>query len=312
MEVFFPPHLPSSAVNDVYLRQDFATGQGSEMRQITELVRSVPVVKAFIRTGFWKRFRHSVTLMVAPRATGATLTRFLRRPSQADALRGPVCSFLRRNGTREALRILVLGCSDGSEAYTIASVLRHGSADVEFSIHAVDINPNVIQKAESAAYTHREISGPGLPDTFVQSTFDLVDGVFLVKPEIRSRVSFGVADILDPNLTEALGKADMVFAQNVLINMRPRAARRGFRSVQSLLKQRSVLFIDGMDLGLRTKLTRQFGLRPLAYKLEEIHHEAVRERSTPAQYFYSTLEPLSRDRPDWERRYATIFLRDDA
>ena len=283
------------------------------MHPVAELVKSVPVVRAFLKTGLWKRVRHSIVLMAAPRATGITFTRFLRRPSQADALAGPVYSFLRHGGVREALRILVLGCSNGSEAYTIASVLRQAWADAEFSVHAVDINRDVIQKAESAAYSHREVfSTPEVPDAFVQSTFDLEEGAYRVKPGIRRQVSFGVADILDPNLAHVLGKADVVFAQNVLINMRPRKARRGFQNIWTLLKPRSVLFIDGMDLGLRTKLTRQFRLRPLEYKLEEIHSEAERERSGPAQCSYSTLEPLSRDRPDWQRRYGTIFLRDDA
>jgi hypothetical protein len=76
------------------------------------------------------------------------------------------------------------------------------------------------------------------------------------------------------------------------------------------MQSRAALFVDGMDLGLRRKLTRIHGLEPLDYRIEEIHNEARRERGTAWPYEYWGLEPFSKSKRDWKRRYATIFLRE--
>jgi len=48
-------------------------------------------------------------------------------PTQFEALSGPVLNFPIRDREREEklLKIVVLGCSNGAEPYSIASVLRN-------------------------------------------------------------------------------------------------------------------------------------------------------------------------------------------
>ena len=55
--------------------------------------------------------------------------------------------------------------------------------------------------------------------------------------------------------------ADVVYAQNMMCNMRRPMARRAFENICTLLAPRSALVVDGMDLDMRARLTRARGAR---------------------------------------------------
>jgi hypothetical protein len=82
-----------------------------------------------------------------------------------------------------------------------------------------------------------------------------------------------------------------------------------FDTVTRLMKPRSVLFVDGMDVDMRERRTRRLGLVPLDYRIERIHDEASIVRGDRYPWQGAGLEPLSTERADWKRRYATIFVR---
>ncbi|RME27556.1 MAG: hypothetical protein D6800_04940, partial [Candidatus Zixiibacteriota bacterium] len=67
-------------------------------------------------------------------------------------------------------------------------------------------------------------------------------------------------------------------------------------------------FIDGVDPTLRTRLTEHCRLEPLDFEIETIHNEALVERGFGYPNKHWGLEPFDNTRPDWKRRYATIFL----
>jgi chemotaxis methyl-accepting protein methylase len=209
------------------------------------------------------------------------------------------------------LRIVVLGASNGAEAYTIAStLLAHPDPAVRFSIHAYDIDAEMIEEARRARYTREAVhDNPRLDERFLSSTFERDGDFYVVRPEVARHVRVAHADVFDPALAAHVGRADIVFVQNVLYHFKPREAARAFRNIVGLLAERAVLFVDGMDLALRTKLTAACGLSPLDYRIEEIHEDAHRVRGSSYPYVYFGLEPLRRDTPDWKRRYATIFVK---
>ena len=91
--------------------------------------------------------------------------------------------------------------------------------------------------------------------------------------------------------------------------MKPKAAARAFNNIFSLLNPKAALFIDGMDVYLRNKLTRRNNLMPLEYKIGEIHNEARIARGAGWPYSYWGLEPFSASKREWQRRYSTIFMK---
>ena len=237
-----------------------------------------------------------------------TFTQFLRVPTQYTALTGPVLDALMSGRTEEHIDIAVWGCSNGAEPNTIASMLLASRPGLSFTVHAYDINPDLIERARSGVYMKEEVfANKQVSADFVSSTFVVSDGRYLIRPEIRDHVVFAAADALDERTVSLTPTAEVIFAQNFLFHLRPRDCERAFLNITSRLAPRSVLFIDGMDVDLRSRLTTRGGLEPLEYQVREIHDEARQERMNwPICYW--GLEPLSTRRSDWKRRYATIFV----
>jgi len=276
------------------------------------ILKFMPGMRSFLETNLWCSFRHRIALR-RQRRENSNFTGFQRLPTQFDALAGPVVEYVYNGGLARSLKIAVLGCSNGAEAYSVASVLRLRHPKLDFSVRACDINPRIIDKAVTGTYfPETEIfNNRHITDEFVMSTFDIESGRYCVKADIRGRVRFSVDDVLDEAMVARMEAADIVYAQNFLFHLSPGDAARAFENICRLGSKKSVFFIDGMDLPLRQNLTRRHHLTPLDYKIDEIHSEARWARAVgwPCQYW--GLEPFSTTRRDWRQRYATIFLRSD-
>lgn len=256
------------------------------------------------------RARHRALLATADRSDSHTYTSFHRSPAQLDALAGPVVDHVAsRPGA--PISINVFAGSNGAEAYTIASELMARRPGLDFSIQASDLHPEMVERATAAVYTLDEITqGLELPEPFIERTFEKVGNLYAVKADIRSRVTFVQADLLDPQQLDALfEQADIVFAQNVLFHMSPHLARQAFANIVRFLKPRSALFLDGMELDMRVELTKAADLRPLRFKIKEIYEYSRRHIPDDWWEYYYGNEPYFRFARQASRRYATVFLK---
>ena len=266
-------------------------------------------VRKVLGTRAYHSMRQRPVLFLSPRRPTYTFTQFLRSPTQFETLVGPVLDFLLVGASIRPLEVAVIGSSIGAEPYTIASVMLQRRPDVPFHIRAYDNNPAMVARTRRARYSAKEVwTHEGMTDEFVAATFAVRDGFYEVRKEITDRVDVGIADVCDRDFVTAAGTYDIVFAQNLLFNLRPRVARRAFGQICALLAARAALFIDGMDLGMRQRLSRREGLVPLTDNIREIHLEACRERGTWHGSYWG-LEPFTDSVEDWERRYGTIFLK---
>ncbi|HEU4994842.1 MAG TPA: CheR family methyltransferase [Gemmatimonadaceae bacterium] len=274
----------------------------------TQTIKRLPPVRALIRSRAWQRLRHRMLLTISER-DDSTFTRFLRAPTQFEALAGPVLAWVGADSPdREPVRIVLVGSSTGAEPYSIASVLRRTRPDVRFELAAYDLRNEMVERARNATYSECDVFSNNPPADFVASTFIEREGNYVVQPSIAGCVSFGVADVMDPGLADRVGTADIVFAQNLLINFSRQKARAAFPNIARLLRPRSVLFADGMDIDLRARLTRDAGLVPLDYKIREIHEDVRTIRGDGWPWKYWGVESFA-ERPDWRQRYATVFLK---
>jgi len=274
------------------------------------IARQIPYLGKYRDSLAWKVCRHRVALTIDQRKN-STFTGFLRLPSQFEALSGPVVSYLTEQQPSAPLRIVVMGCSNGAEAYTIASILVARCPGIEFLIDAYDINDDILAKARSACFqTDEVLNNKVLTTEFIQATFDIDHGTYRVRKDIAARVEFHTADVLSRDLAKQAECCDILFAQNFLFHLDRKDAVRAFENLCGLLKPRAVLFADGMDLGLRQKWTRIRHLVPLDFRIEEIHHEARRARAVGWPDHYWGLEPFMTFATNWRRRYATIYLKD--
>ena len=282
------------------------------LRSVWPYIRRVPGVRTFANSRVGHAIRHEYARHFETRQS-FTFTQFLRLPTQYDALSGPVIDHV-AGGDREApLRIVVFGCSIGAEAYSISSVLLVRHPTLDFAIDAFDIDPVVLEKARSAEYDREWVLGNRvITPEFVSATFDETADRLTVKRAIAERVRFHVCDVLDPRAIGEIPQADVVYAQNMLCNMQRPMARHAFHNICETLAPKSALFIDGMDLDMRCRLTRKYGLKPLGFELERIHQEARLIRGPRYPDMATGLEPWSAKAGDHARRYATVFLRQAA
>jgi chemotaxis methyl-accepting protein methylase len=274
------------------------------------LLRRLPGVDRFIASDLWRSYRHRISLRKDPRKN-SNFTGFLRLPTQYEVLAGPVLEFLLPAGAPKKLRILSVGCSIGAEAYTVASLLSRRYPELDFTIEGFDIDADVIRKAQSGVFdaATEVFNNKRITPEFVAATFDHDGASYRVKESIKRHLVFRVADVLDAAALAPLGPADLIFAQNFLFHLEPRLATKAFNNICGLLAERAVLYVDGTDIPIREQVTRERGLAPLDSKIEEIHNEARWARAVGWPYHYWGLEPFSSAHRDWQRRYATIFLK---
>jgi chemotaxis protein methyltransferase CheR len=98
----------------------------------------------------------------------------------------------------QILRCWTIGCASGEEPYTLAIIwglcLAHRYPELHFEIFATDVDPNVIERAQTACYPASSLKE--LPAPWVELAFDSSAGEFCVKKEFKKLVTFDLENIL--------------------------------------------------------------------------------------------------------------------
>ncbi len=232
------------------------------------------------------------------------------------------------------LDMAILGCSKGAEAYSFSYSIRCARPDLRVRLRALDIDPNVLQFAKEGVYSLKDHApernsslgslAPGgdlASKTFGdQKTFvfermssDEIAAMFecegeqaRVKARFREGITWHLGDAGNPELVDVIGLQDVVVANRFLCHMQPTEAETCLRSLARLVKPGGYLFVSGVDLGVRTKVARELGWRPVTELIDEIHEgDPSLRKDWPLQYW--GLEPFDRRRRDWDTRYSSVF-----
>ncbi len=237
----------------------------------------------------------------------APSTFFLRNRPQLELIR----RLIERRTETDPLRVAVLGCSTGVEAYSIAWRIRSARPDLKLILHAVDISKRAVEFGECGRYS----LGASQLDTDIfermnekemMELFHRDGDVVTVKSWIKEGIKWQVGDVTEPETIDALGPHDIVTANNFLCHMHPLMAERCLRNIARLVRPNGYLFVSGIDLDVRTKVAGDLGWHPLQELLEEIY-EGDPCMKTYWPWHYAGLEPLNKKRRDWKRRYAAAF-----
>lgn len=117
-------------------------------------------------------------------------------------------------------RIWSSACSSGQEPYSISMTIQEYQASRpgslgDVQIMATDISPAILHDAKEASYDALALAR-GLSNERKQKFFtSLRDGRWQARPEVRSRVRFSQANLLQSY--SLLGRFDVIFCRNVLI-----------------------------------------------------------------------------------------------
>lgn len=146
-------------------------------------------------------------------------TFFMREETHFTFFRDTILPYLERQHQRDhVLSIWSAGCSSGQEPYTISMILKDyfsgKSGNWDTRVLATDISQRVLGQAQQACY--EEDSLQSIPGGWRQKYFQKAEnGLWQVKPEIRSNVIFKTFNLMDPIRFRL--KFDVIFCRNVMI-----------------------------------------------------------------------------------------------
>ncbi|WP_108869720.1 CheR family methyltransferase [Aquimarina aquimarini] len=180
------------------------------------------------------------------------VTSFFRDYSAYDVIEKEVIPDLieKKNKNSDRIKIWVIGCSTGEEAYSLAILLEEYLTlkkynNLEYKIFATDIHQKSIDIASQGIYTttNSDISQERLGKYFLEK-----DGYYHISPYIRQKIIFSKHDVLkDP----PFNKVDLISCRNMLIYMENTLQRRVLATIHHVLNQDGYLFLGSSEsLGL--------------------------------------------------------------
>jgi chemotaxis protein methyltransferase CheR len=171
-------------------------------------------------------------------------TSFFRYPAAFEALEKKVLPELHMKKFWESprsLRIWSAGCATGEEAFSVAMTLADALEFADaWNIHilATDISRQALEHAEQGIYGAREVESvsPRQRDLY----FSCSNGDFVVKPRIRSMVTFAPMNLAQ---VVYMGKFDCIFCMNVLIYFSPERQAQLMQRFYEYLEPGGYLFL---------------------------------------------------------------------
>jgi two-component system, chemotaxis family, CheB/CheR fusion protein len=172
-----------------------------------------------------------------------SVTTFFRNPEAFQALKAKVFPrLLKDRGRHDPIRVWVLGCATGEEAYSLAIALTEYISEsgvaIPLMVYATDLNNVGIEKARSGLYP-KSIASDISPER-LRRFFIEVDGGYRVAKAIRDVCIFARHNVLgDPPFS----RMDLISCRNVMIYMEAGLQRKLLPLLHYALKPTGVLFL---------------------------------------------------------------------
>ena len=171
---------------------------------------------------------------------------FFRDPDAFRALGELVPSLYAGKGLADAVRVWVVGCATGEEAYSIAILLSEHAATLAtpapVQIFATDIDETGYAAARDALYS--AAAAGGLQAERLGRFFVREAEGFRVRESLRVGVLFAVHDVTrDP----AFPRLDLVSCRGLLVHLQPAAREQVMRTFHAALRPGGILFLSAGD-----------------------------------------------------------------
>jgi len=174
------------------------------------------------------------------------VTSFFRNADAFEVLQQKVLYRLLRQRSAEPLRVWVLGCSTGQEAYSIAMSYCESAANVsrarKLQVFATDLSEASLDKARQGFYAKslvQDVSPERLRRFFTEE-----EGGYRILKSLREMVVFARQDaISDPPFS----RMDLICCRNLMIYLEPGLQKKMFSAFHYALKPEGVLFLGASE-----------------------------------------------------------------
>jgi two-component system CheB/CheR fusion protein len=177
------------------------------------------------------------------------VTSFFRNPETFEILKGKIFPKLleqRDNRSDEPIRVWVLGCSTGQEAYSIAMTFVKAAEKIpvmrKLQVFATDVSDALVDKARRGLYAKslaQDVSRERLKRFFVEE-----DGGYRVTKALREMVLFARQNLItDPPFS----RMDLISCRNLLIYLEPSLQKKVIPSFHYALKPHGFLLLGASE-----------------------------------------------------------------
>ncbi|MGH8018508.1 MAG: CheR family methyltransferase, partial [Opitutaceae bacterium] len=175
-----------------------------------------------------------------------SVTSFFRNPEAFDLLQQKIFPPLLAQRNDTPVRVWVLGCSTGQEAYSIAMAFAESAGNSpharKLQIFATDLNDPLLDKARAGLYAKtlaQDISPERLRRFFVEE-----DGGYRATKELRQTVVFARQNVLsDPPFSHM----DLISCRNLLIYIEPNLQKKIVPMFHYALNPEGTLFLGASE-----------------------------------------------------------------
>jgi two-component system CheB/CheR fusion protein len=174
-----------------------------------------------------------------------SVTSFFRNPEAFEVLKRKVFPKILQQRRDEPVRVWVLGCSTGQEAYSIAMSFAEFSDKAgarQIQIFATDLNEALLDKARHGLYAKNlalDISPERLSRFFVEE-----EGGYRVLKTLRESCVFARQNLIsDPPFS----RMDLVSCRNLMIYLEPGLQKKLFPTFHYALKPQGYLFLGASE-----------------------------------------------------------------
>ncbi|HUR44916.1 MAG TPA: chemotaxis protein CheB, partial [Candidatus Saccharimonadales bacterium] len=173
------------------------------------------------------------------------VTNFFRNPEAFEVLKTSVFSELARRGT-EDVRMWVLGCSSGQEAYSLVMAYTEACDGIpnppELQLFATDLNEAPLEKARAGLYAESVVGA--LSPERLKRFFTPEEGGYRVSKALRDKVIFARQNVLsDPPFS----RLDLISCRNMLIYIDAEPQKRVLPLLHYALKPEGFLFLGASE-----------------------------------------------------------------
>ncbi len=174
------------------------------------------------------------------------VTSFFRNPDAFTALKQRVFARLLHQRGDEPVRVWVLGCSTGQEAYSVAMAFAEAAQKIsrprQLQVFATDLNDANLEKARHGLYSKtvaQDVAPERLRRFFVEE-----EGGYRVVKSLREQVVFARHNLIsDPPFS----RMDLICCRNLMIYLEPSLQKKALPAFHYALKPEGNLFLGASE-----------------------------------------------------------------
>src|SRR5262249_6662929 len=176
------------------------------------------------------------------------VTSFFRDEASWDALKTDVIPrIIGGKKPDEPIRVWCAGVASGEEVYTMAMLLAEELGTEKFEqrvkIYATDVDEDALNQARQAVYSEKQMEP--IPEGFKKKYFELANGRFAFRKDLRRMVIFGRHDLIQD---APISRVDLLVCRNTLMYFNAEAQERILLHFHFALHDDGILFLGKSEM----------------------------------------------------------------